>query len=117
MKVSPSKGEFVKPDIFKGVVPSVLEYLLDQRVKTKQLMKKASDEGEYRVLDATQLALKILLNSFYGYSGYARARLYSLQMANSVTSIGRDNIARTEDIVCNRVGTAFARVVLGHANT
>ena len=49
-------------------------------------MKKASDENEYRVLDATQLALKILLNSFYGYSGYARARLYSLTLANAVTS-------------------------------
>ncbi|WP_445475115.1 DNA-directed DNA polymerase [Methanococcoides methylutens] len=106
---SPSKGEFVKPEIFKGVVPSVLEHLLDQRTKTKQLMKKASDEGEYRVLDATQLALKILLNSFYGYSGYARARLYSLQMANSVTSIGRGNIARTEDIVCNKIGSIILR--------
>lgn len=106
---SPSKGEFVKPEMFKGIVPSVLEALLDKRVETKNLMKQASDEGEYQVLDATQLALKILLNSFYGYSGYARARLYSLQMANSVTSIGRGNIARTEDIVCNRIGKVILR--------
>ena len=55
-------------------------------------MRQASDENEYRVLDATQLAVKILLNSFYGYSGYARARLYSLTLANAVTSFGRSNI-------------------------
>jgi DNA polymerase I len=35
-------------------------------------MKSASEE-ERRILDAQQYALKILLNSFYGYSGYARA--------------------------------------------
>ncbi len=106
---SPSGGEFIKPGIFKGIVPSVLEDLLQRRVDTKTLMKKASNEDEYRVLDATQLALKILLNSFYGYSGYARARLYSLQMANSVTSIGRMNISRTEEIVCNNIGKVILR--------
>lgn len=106
---SPSGGHFVKPELFKGIVPAVLEHLLDRRTATKRLMKEASSEDEYRVLDATQLALKILLNSFYGYSGYARARLYSLQMANSVTSIGRANISRTEDIVCNRIGTVIIR--------
>ncbi|MCD4703737.1 MAG: DNA-directed DNA polymerase [Methanosarcinaceae archaeon] len=106
---SPSGGHFVKPELFKGIVPGVLEHLLDRRTATKRLMKEASSEDEYRVLDATQFALKILLNSFYGYSGYARARLYSLQMANSVTSIGRANISRTEDIVCNRIGTVVIR--------
>jgi len=49
---------------------------------------KSADSGEYRALDATQNALKILLNSFYRYSGYARARLYSLVLANAVTVSG-----------------------------
>ena len=57
---------------------------------------KSADSGEYRALDATQNALKILLNSFYGYSGYARARLYSLVLANAVTSFGRKNILGTK---------------------
>jgi DNA polymerase I len=51
------------------------------------------------LLDATQLALKILLNSFYGYSGYARARLYSLTLASAVTSFGRENILRTKKLI------------------
>jgi DNA polymerase I len=95
---SPSGGKFVTPDISPGIVPGVLQELLDQRTHTKRLMKAASEE-ERRFLDAKQYAMKILLNSFYGYSGYARARLYSLAVANAVTSFGRENIVKTKKIV------------------
>jgi DNA polymerase, archaea type len=105
----PSGGEFVPPGIFKGIVPSILEDLLSQRVETKKKMKNTSDKNEYRVLDATQLALKILLNSFYGYSGYARARLYSLTLANAVTSFGRSNILNTRDLINKTVGKIILR--------
>lgn len=99
----PSGGEFVPPDVYKGIVPSILEDLLNQRSLTKQRMRSTSDENEYRVLDATQLAVKILLNSFYGYSGYARARLYNLTLANAVTSFGRSNILNTREIINNTI--------------
>jgi DNA polymerase I len=105
----PSGGEFVPSTAFKGIVPSILEDLLNRRVETKVLMKNARDESEHRVLDATQLALKILLNSFYGYSGYARARLYSLPLANAVTSFGRSNILNTRDLINDRIGKVILR--------
>ncbi len=95
---APSGGKFVSPGISPGIMPGVLKELLDQRTQTKRLMKKAGDE-ERRFLDAKQYAMKILLNSFYGYSGYARARLYSLALANAVTSFGRENILRTKKII------------------
>ncbi|KCZ72116.1 DNA polymerase elongation subunit (family B) [Candidatus Methanoperedens nitroreducens] len=95
---TPSGGVFASHKIVKGTVPSILEELLDRRQATREKMKTADDE-EYRVLDATQLALKILLNSFYGYSGYARARLYSLTLASAVTSFGRQNILRTKTLI------------------
>ena len=57
-------------------------------------------------MDAKQNAMKILLNSFYGYSGYARARLYSLALANAVTSFGRENILRTKKII-DEIGSAY----------
>nr|WP_321497199.1 DNA-directed DNA polymerase [uncultured Methanolobus sp.] len=97
--IPPSGGEFVSADVSRGIMPSILESLLQRRVETKRKMKNAADESEYRVLDATQLALKILLNSFYGYSGYTRARLYSLTLANAVTSFGRDNILNTRSLI------------------
>ena len=105
----PSGGEFVPPEVSKGIVPSILEDLLNQRTETKKRMKQVSDKNEYRVLDATQLALKILLNSFYGYSGYARARLYSLTLANAVTSFGRNNILNTREIINNTIGKIVLR--------
>jgi DNA polymerase, archaea type len=95
---SPSGGEFVSPEVSHGIVPQVLRELLDERTKTKRLMKQVGDE-ERSFLDAKQYAMKILLNSFYGYSGYARARLYSLPMANAVTSFGRENILNTRRLI------------------
>jgi len=109
MIISPSDGHFIKPEIFKGIIPSILEGLLDKRVATKKMMKNARDENEKRVLDATQLALKILLNSFYGYSGYIRARLFSLEVANSVTSYGRENIRNTQNTINNEIVTLTIR--------
>lgn len=96
--VAPTGGVFVSRDTVKGIVPSILEELLDRRQATRAKMKTAN-EVDYRVLDATQLALKILLNSFYGYSGYSRARLYSLTLASAVTSFGRENILRTKKLI------------------
>ena len=102
---APSGGRFVSPEVSPGIMPAVLRELLDQRTETKRLMKRAGDE-ERRFLDAKQYALKILLNSFYGYSGYARARLYSLALANAVTSFGRENILRTKKII-DEIGSVY----------
>ncbi|MGP8319335.1 MAG: DNA-directed DNA polymerase [Methanosarcinaceae archaeon] len=101
----PSGGEFVSADVSKGIVPSILEDLLNRRTETKKRMRSAKNDEEYRVLDATQLALKILLNSFYGYSGYVRARLYSIQLANAVTGFGRQNILNTRTLVNDTIHT------------
>ncbi|MDY0266338.1 MAG: DNA-directed DNA polymerase [Methanimicrococcus sp.] len=105
--VTPTGGIFVKQEIVKGIVPAILGDLLNRRMETKQLMKQTKDEQEILALDATQLALKILLNSYYGYTGYARARLYSMAMASSVTSIGRENILNTERIITQKIGKLY----------
>jgi len=104
---SPSGGEFVDSSISPGIVPGVLHDLLAQRTEIKRQMKTASDE-ERTILDAQQYALKILLNSFYGYSGYARARLYSLPLANAVTSFGRSNIQNTKSMV-EEIGSIYVK--------
>ncbi len=100
---APSGGRFASPQVVRGIVPAILEGLLKRRMEAREQMKKAALPEEKRVLDATQLALKILLNSFYGYSGYQRARLYSLTLASAVTSFGRENILRTRDLI-NSIG-------------
>ncbi|MDM7934673.1 MAG: DNA-directed DNA polymerase, partial [Methanothrix sp.] len=111
---APSGGRFVHQEISPGIVPAVLRELLEERTRTKRLMEGAGEE-ERRFLDAKQYAMKILLNSFYGYSGYARARLYSLALANAVTSFGRENILRTKRLI-DEIGSVHlldGRVLLG----
>ena len=107
VEVTPTGGIFVKNSVVKGIVPSILEDLLNRRMLTKKQMKQTTDEQEILALDATQMALKILLNSYYGYTGYARARLYSMEMASSVTSIGRENILNTEKIITEDIGKIY----------
>ncbi|MCL2141898.1 MAG: DNA-directed DNA polymerase, partial [Methanimicrococcus sp.] len=107
VEITPTGGIFAKSSVLKGIVPSILEDLLNRRVETKKKMKQTADEHEILALDATQMALKILLNSYYGYSGYVRARLYSMDMANSVTSIGRENILNTEKIITEDINKIY----------
>ncbi len=80
----------------KGFIPETLERIIEARAKLKEELKKHKRESrEYRSLDARQWALKIVANSFYGMLGYPRARWYSKECAESVTSFGRHYIHET----------------------
>ena len=80
---------------FPGFIPSLLGYLLEERQKVKKLMKATVDPIERKLLDYRQRAIKILANSFYGYYGYARARWYCKECAESITAWGREYIQMT----------------------
>jgi len=82
----------------KGLVPYVLDYLIDFRSKMKKELKKLDPESDAYVRTAARSqAVKILSNSFYGYLGYARSRWYSRKCAESVTAWGRKHIQETID--------------------
>jgi len=100
--------EFVPADKYKGIVPRILEGLLEKRLLLKKKAKEAKEE-EFRILDTTQWAIKILLNSFYGYFGYTRSRMYELVIANTVTRTGRENIAKTRRIIEEEIRKAYLK--------
>ena len=80
----------------KGLVPAILEELLEARTKVKSEMKKHKEGSkEYRTAHFHQWGLKILANSAYGYLGFARARWYSREAAESTTALGRHYIHQT----------------------
>ena len=80
----------------KGLVPEILEKMLKQRLVLKAEYKKKKKAGtDDRVLFAKQWALKIVLNSVYGYLGYPRARWYSRECASAVTALARHYIQQT----------------------
>ncbi|MFA5412436.1 MAG: DNA-directed DNA polymerase [Candidatus Micrarchaeia archaeon] len=93
---SPTHAKFAKSP--RGLIPLVLESLIDRRVIIKRQLKSAEkDTEEHKMLSARSHALKILANSFYGYLGYARSRWYSRKCAESVTAWGRMHILAAEE--------------------
>ena len=59
-------------------------------MKIKNELKKTDkNSSQHATLYAQQYALKILLNSFYGYLGYARSRWYSFESAEAIASWAR----------------------------
>lgn len=96
--ITPNKVEFVSKNVREGIIPKIVRYLVRERDRIKNLMKTA-DEKERKILDTKQDALKIVANSFYGQTGYLRARLYVLDIANAITSCGRELIQKTKKVV------------------
>ena len=76
----------------KGIIPKVLEHLLEARKATKKRMKAEPDEFKYKVLDGLQLAYKVTANSVYGQLGARTSTVYKMNLAACTTAIGRSRI-------------------------
>jgi DNA polymerase elongation subunit (family B) len=60
------------------------------RLEAKAKLRAAKDTKDQRHLEALQNTFKILLNSFYGYLGFAQGHFADFDAAARVTQIGRD---------------------------
>jgi len=73
-----------------GILPEILEQLLNERKRVKKLRKKYGEKSmDYAVLDGRQLALKVCANSVYGFTGASMGYLAEKRIASSVTRVGR----------------------------
>jgi DNA polymerase delta subunit 1 len=73
----------------KGILPELLERLLDARASIKQQMKTSDDELR-RILDKRQNALKIAANSVYGITGARYSKYLKHRCcAESISGAGR----------------------------
>jgi DNA polymerase I len=99
--VTPYGTKFVKPNVFRGVLPSLVDEMLGARVAVKKQLELETDPENKRILKAKNLALKDLSNSLYGYTGYVRSRLYVMDIANTITALGRDTISKTKELIEN----------------
>jgi len=98
---APNDAKFLKHEYLHGIMPRILTRLYEQRIEFKSMMKSSKTESSKTYYDSQQYAVKILLNSFYGYSGNQRSRLYDYRVANAITSIGRVTIMKTKEIIEN----------------
>ncbi|MEI6217781.1 MAG: DNA polymerase domain-containing protein, partial [bacterium] len=81
-KIGPGRDEL-------GVFLRMLEQLTTYRLETKKQMQKARSKSEKSSLDALQKTFKILINSFYGYLGFAQGQFSDFDAAERVTTEGR----------------------------
>jgi DNA polymerase, archaea type len=98
-KTSPFGSKFVSPKIREGVLPRMMKEFLDARRAVKKQMRFEEDPAKKGILNARQLALKTMANSTYGYTGYIRSKLYKIDLAASITSVGRENIMKTKSLI------------------
>lgn len=108
----------------QGIIPSLVERLYGVRKSTKKKMleleKKASEmrmngtgteaeikaiEDEASFLNIRQWLAKIQLNSIYGAMGEKHGAMFDLDLSKSITSLGREVIKKTADIVNRKVGS------------
>jgi len=84
----------------KGVLPALLEELYAERKRVKREMVKAAADGNKlleSILDSTQLAIKVSLNSTYGFLGRGQGNLILKELGSIVTSVGRLLIEQTKE--------------------
>lgn len=96
---TPTGEYFVKPHLRKGLLPIILEELIEARKKAREELKHTTDEFMKKVLDGRQLALKISANSVYGFTGAQVGQFPCLQISSSVTAYGRIMIEETKNYV------------------
>ena len=100
--ISPNGFAFVQSHIREGVLPLLLQSLLDGRVAAKKQMKAADTDFLRALYDGKQLALKVICNSTYGILGALNGALQCVPIASSVTATGRRMIDDTSEN-CTRV--------------
>ncbi len=67
------------------------------RLQAKADMRGAKDPKQQRYFHALQNTFKILINSFYGYLGFAQGNFADFDAAARVTQIGRDLLKKMID--------------------
>ncbi|MGI8438224.1 MAG: DNA polymerase domain-containing protein [Chthoniobacterales bacterium] len=72
------------------------------RLEAKANMRAESEVGRQRHFHALQNTFKILINSFYGYLGFAQGHFADFDAAARVTQIGRDLLQKMIDWLNSR---------------
>ena len=109
--VEPESGElesdlYIAPEVghaFRkspdGFFKRIMSDLIARRRALKAEMKKYDkNSAQYRLLGIQQQSIKILTNSFYGYTGWSAAKFYKRECAEATTAWGRHFIKRAVEV-------------------
>lgn len=121
--ISPNGVVFVKKGVRKGILPQMLQEILDTRIMVKNAMKEnmttgAKSKSLQRLLDARQLALKLIANVTYGYTGANfSGRMPCVEIADAIVSKGKETLKRAIDFVEDNKKRFGAKVVYGDTDS
>ncbi|XP_055816734.1 DNA polymerase zeta catalytic subunit [Solanum dulcamara] len=117
--LTPNGVMYVPPKVRKGVLPRLLEEILDTRIMVKTAMKKLAPGQQvlHRIFNARQLALKLIANVTYGYTaaGFS-GRMPCAELADSIVQCAR----RTLESAISFVNTNHrwnAKVIYGDTDS
>ena len=99
--IAPTGTRFLKePD---GLTRTIINTLLEER-DSKKALRNTFEYGspEYEKYDMQQNVVKVIMNTYYGVSGFAKFRLYDRDIGAAVTSIGRATIAHTKKFIAEK---------------
>jgi DNA polymerase I len=83
-----------------GLTRSIISELLKERDEKKRLRNTfAFGSPQYVTYDMQQNVLKVIMNTYYGVSGYTRFRLFDREIGSAVTSVGRAIIEHTRRVI------------------
>jgi DNA polymerase, archaea type len=83
-----------------GLTRSIIAELLKERDEKKALRNRfAFGSPQYVLYDMQQNVLKVIMNTYYGVSGYTRFRLFDREIGAAVTSVGRAIIEHTRRVI------------------
>jgi len=111
---------FVPKSVRPGVLPRMLQEILETRVMVKNSMKLQAVQNDpvlTRILNARQFALKMIANVTYGYTsaGYS-GRMPCAEIADSIVQTGRTTLERAIRMVEDNAQWR-ARVVYGDTDS
>jgi len=91
---------FVKTSVHFGVLPLLEQELAIQRKLAKAKLKAAPKGSmEAMIFDGEQNAAKVVMNSLYGMCGSPNATVPCVEVAATITGMGRQNLLEARDYV------------------
>jgi DNA polymerase I len=86
-----------KPD---GLTRTIISELLKERDEKKALRNTFEfGSPQYILYDMQQNVLKVIMNTYYGVSGYPRFRLFDREIGSAATSVGRAILEHTRTVI------------------
>lgn len=101
LNFSPCGVAYVNGEVRQGILPRMLQEILDTRLMVKKSMKMhKNNKTLQRVLHSRQLGLKLIANVTYGYTAANfSGRMPAVEVGDSVVAKGRETLLRAIKLV------------------